>query len=94
MEDNIKVYTSSYPTPEIPTHLALSQFLATINPDSVPDDKVIIEDDSTGRSLTYAGLRDRAAEHAFKWHTWAGDGGFELDAGVVVGIAALNTVCL
>ncbi|KUJ15292.1 acyl-CoA synthetases/AMP-acid ligases II [Mollisia scopiformis] len=90
----MKIYTSPYPAPTLPTHLTLPQFLAIDNPDSVPDDKVILEDDWTGNSLTYGGLRDRASEHAWTWRTWAFEGGFELDDGVTVGIAGVNSVHL
>jgi len=84
-----KIYRSIYLPPDIPTNLSLSQYLDIYNPDAVCDDKIILEDDWTGKSLTYRGIRDRAAEHAHALRSKLG-----LKEGDVVAICATNSVCV
>jgi 4-coumarate--CoA ligase len=81
------IYTSIYPPPHVPTDLSLSQFLTIYNPDSVSGDKIILEDDWTGKSVTYRGLRDRAAEHASVLRER-----FGVREGDVVAISGVNSV--
>jgi 4-coumarate--CoA ligase len=85
----MKIYTSLYPPPHVPTNLSLSQFLTIYNPDSVSGDKIILKDDWTGKSVSYKGLRDRAAEHA-----WVLRERFGMREGDVVAISGVNSVSL
>jgi len=84
----MKVYTSIYPPPYLPTDISISQFLNDYNPDAVSHDKVILEDDWTGKRLTYGGLREAAAMHAHGLRERYG-----LGAGHVVGVCGVNSVC-
>lgn len=84
-----RIHRSSYPPPYIPTNLSVSQFLARYNPDAVPQDKIILEDDWTAREITYSCLRKEAARQA-----WALQQSFGLRPGDVVAISAPNSVCL
>jgi hypothetical protein len=83
------IYRSTYPPPHCPTNLSLSQYLSQYNPDAVPKDKIILEDDWTGQALTYAGLRKEAARHA-----WSLREKYNLKAGDVVAVSAPNSVGL
>lgn len=83
------IYRSTYPPPYCPTNISLSQFLMNYNPDSVPIEKVILEDDWTGKSLTYRRLREAAAEHA-----WTLREKYGLNAGDVVAVSGANSVSL
>lgn len=83
------IYRSTYPPPHCPTNLSLSQYLTQYNPDAVPQDKIILEDDWTGQVLTYAGLRKEAACHAFSLRAK-----YNLKAGDVVVVSAPNSVGL
>jgi acyl-coenzyme A synthetase/AMP-(fatty) acid ligase len=85
----MKIYTSLYPPPHVPINLSLSQFLTIYNPDSVSSDKIILEDDWTGKSVNYRGLRDRAAEHA-----WILRERFGVREGDVVAISGVNSVSI
>lgn len=91
--DNImtkqRIYRSTYPAPYCPKNISISEFLTRYNPDAVPEDKVIIEDDWTGHSLTYGDLRKIAGQHA-----WALRERYNLSAGDVVAISAPNSVCV
>ena len=60
-----RIYTSSYPPPQVPTNLSVSQLLQLYNPDDVEGDKVICEDDWTGKKITYAGIRAESAKGAY-----------------------------
>ncbi|KAF2794516.1 acyl-CoA synthetases/AMP-acid ligases II [Melanomma pulvis-pyrius CBS 109.77] len=82
-----KIYHSTYPAPYCATNISLSQFLTDYNPDAVTRDKVILEDDWSGRSLTYGSLRSKAAEHA-----WSLRERYGLKAGDMVAISAPNSV--
>ncbi len=84
-----KIYRSTYPAPYCATNISLSQFLANYNPDAVARDKVILEDDWSGQSLTYGSLRSKVAEHA-----WSLRERYGLKAGDVVAISAPNSVCI
>jgi 4-coumarate--CoA ligase len=59
------IYSSTYPEVEIPSAISISEFIATYNPNSVANDKVINTDTLTGKSLTYAGLRFEASRCAY-----------------------------
>jgi 4-coumarate--CoA ligase len=83
----MSVYRSIYLPPHIPTNLSFSQYLNTYNPDAVSDSKTILEDDWTGQSLTYQGIRDIAARHADALKAKLG-----LQDGDVVAICAPNSV--
>ncbi|KAN0088986.1 acyl-CoA synthetases/AMP-acid ligases II [Hyaloscypha variabilis] len=82
-----KIYRSTYPAPYSPTNKSLSQFLNDYNPDAVSRDKTILQDDWTGRSLTYGGIRESAAQHAWSFRTKYG-----LGVGHVVAISGANSV--
>lgn len=84
-----RIHQSSYPSPYVPTNLSVSQYLTRYNPDSVPPNKVILEDDWTVRAITYSSLRKEAARAA-----WALQQSFNLKPGDVVAISAPNSVCL
>jgi acyl-coenzyme A synthetase/AMP-(fatty) acid ligase len=84
----MKLYTSIYPPPHVPTDVSLSQFLNNYNPDAVSNEKVVLEDDWTGKRVTYGGLREDAARHAHGLREKYG-----LGAGHVVGICGTNSVC-
>ncbi|KAF2814999.1 acyl-CoA synthetases/AMP-acid ligases II [Mytilinidion resinicola] len=60
-----RIYRSNYPRPHVPTNLSISQYLQLYNPDDTAADKVIFEDDWTGKTLTYSGLRAQSARGAF-----------------------------
>lgn len=83
-----RIYRSSYPPPQVPTNVSISQLLQSYNPDDVEGDKVICEDDWTGRKLTYAGVREESAKGAFGLRYVMG-----LHEGDVVCISAPNSVC-
>ena len=82
-----KIYRSTYPPSDCPTNISLSQFLTIYNPDAVSPDKVILEDDWTGRSLTYSELRENSAKHAWSLRHMYG-----IEIGDVVAISGLNSV--
>lgn len=42
--------------------MSVSQFLQACNPDDVQGDKVICEDNWTGRKITYASIREESAK--------------------------------
>jgi 4-coumarate--CoA ligase len=84
----MKLYTSIYPPPHVPTDISVSQFLNIYNPDGVSNEKVILEDDWTGNKVTYGGLREDAARHAHGLQER-----YSLGAGHVVGICGVNSVC-
>ncbi|KAH6673101.1 acyl-CoA synthetases/AMP-acid ligases II [Halenospora varia] len=85
----MKIYKSHYPPPHVPTDLSLSQFLTIYNPDSVLPDKIILEDDWSGKSLTYGGLRENAARFARGLREKFGE---RVGKGGVVGICGGNGV--
>ena len=59
------IYRSRAPPPVLPTNISISEFLLTYNPDDIPDDKVVLcEFDDPSRSLTYASVRQLAAQAA------------------------------
>ncbi|KAF2651222.1 acyl-CoA synthetases/AMP-acid ligases II [Lophiostoma macrostomum CBS 122681] len=60
-----RIHRSHYPPTQIPTNISVSQLLQLYNPDDVAGDKVVCEDDWTGKSLSYAGIREDAAKGAF-----------------------------
>lgn len=60
-----RIYTSSYPAPQVPTNLSVPQLLQLYNPDDVQDDKLICEDDWTGGAITYAECRRQSARGAY-----------------------------
>ncbi|CAO2648201.1 Nn.00g074680.m01.CDS01 [Neocucurbitaria sp. VM-36] len=82
-----RVYRSIYPAPYCPTNISIPQFLTQYNPDAVSNDKVVLEDDWTGQSLTYGSLRQTASQHA-----WALRERYNLKSGDVVAISAPNSV--
>lgn len=82
-----KIYTSDYPTPHVPTNVSVSQLLQLYNPDDVAGNKIICEDDWTGRKLSYSGTRDDSAKGAFGLKHVIG-----LREGDVVCICAPNSV--
>jgi 4-coumarate--CoA ligase len=82
-----RVYTSPYPAPRVPTDLSVSQLLQLYNVDDVEGDKVIYEDDWTGRKITYAGIREESAKGAYGLRNLVG-----VNAGDVVCICAPNSV--
>jgi hypothetical protein len=58
----VRVYKSPFAAPFIPTDVSISQFLNRHNPDDVPLDKPILSDfDTPGNSITFGGLREKAA---------------------------------
>jgi 4-coumarate--CoA ligase len=71
------IYKSIYPPPHLRTDISISQFFSLYNPDAVLGDKVILEDDWTGMCVTYRGLREGAARHAWvlrdRWSVGVGD---------------------
>lgn len=67
-----KIYRSPWPPTSYPLDRSLSQFMLDLNPGATPDDKIILEDDSTGKSYTYRGLRRNAARAAWGWTYKAG----------------------
>ncbi|KAF2837367.1 acyl-CoA synthetases/AMP-acid ligases II [Patellaria atrata CBS 101060] len=83
----MRVYRSYYPPPHVPTDVSISQYLEIYNPDFVANDKIIFEDDWTGRKLTYGSLRKEAAKGA-----WGLKYLFGIQEGDVVGICAFNSV--
>jgi acyl-coenzyme A synthetase/AMP-(fatty) acid ligase len=83
----MKIYQSIYPPPQLPTNLSLSQFVCKYNPDAVAGERVILEDDWTGKSVTYQGLRDKAAEHA-----WSLRAKYRLRQDDVIAISGPNSV--
>jgi acyl-coenzyme A synthetase/AMP-(fatty) acid ligase len=85
----MKIYTPIYPPPHVSTNLSLPQFLNIYNPDAVSGEKIILEDDWTGKSVSYRGLRDTGAEHA-----WVLREKFGVGEGDVVAISGLNSVGL
>lgn len=82
-----RIYTSSYPPPQVPTNLSVSQFLQSYNPDDVEGSKIICEDDWTGKKITYAGIREDSARGAYALRHALG-----LGEGDVVCICAPNSV--
>ena len=82
-----KIYTSPYPSPRVPRNLSVSQLLQLYNPDDVEGDKVICEDDWTGRKITYAGIREQSARGAYALRNYVG-----VNEGDVVCICAPNSV--
>lgn len=82
-----RIYTSPYPPPRVPTNLSISQLLQIYNPDDVEGDKVVCEDDWTGRKITYAGIREDSARGAHGLRNLIG-----LQEGDVVCICAPNSV--
>jgi len=83
----MKIYNSHYPPPFVPTDLSLSQFLTKYNPDGVKDDKVILEDDWSGKVATYGGLRIEAGKLASGLKAR-----FEIEENTVVGVCGVNGV--
>ncbi|OAG10739.1 amp dependent CoA ligase [Paraphaeosphaeria sporulosa] len=82
-----KIYTSPYPAPVVPPNLSVSQLLQLYNPDDVEGDKVICEDDWTGKRITYAGIRVDSARGAYALRNYVG-----VNEGDVVCICAPNSV--
>lgn len=82
-----KVYHSEYPPPHIPTNVSVSQLLHLYNPDDTEGSKVICEDDWTGKSITFAGVREEAAKGAFGLKHM-----IDFNEGDVVCICAPNSV--
>ncbi|KAF2501251.1 acyl-CoA synthetases/AMP-acid ligases II [Lophium mytilinum] len=82
-----KIYRSNYPRPHVPTNLSISQYLQLYNPDDAAADKTIFQDDWTGKSLTYSGLRTQSAKGAFGLRQL-----LNLEEGGVVLICAPNSV--
>jgi 4-coumarate--CoA ligase len=82
-----RIYTSPYPASQVPTNLSVSQLLQLYNVDDVEGDKVICEDDWTGRKITYAGIREESARGAYGLRNLVG-----VDEGDVVCICAPNSV--
>jgi len=66
-----------------PNQISLSQFLVTSNPDAVSNDKIVLEDDWTGKRLTYGELRHNAERHAK---------GLGVGVADVVGVREVNSV--
>ncbi|OCL10040.1 amp dependent CoA ligase, partial [Glonium stellatum] len=58
-------YRSVYASPHLPTSVSISQYLEEYNPNNIESQKVIFEDDWTGKRLTYSDLRDESAKGAF-----------------------------
>lgn len=82
------VYQSPYPTPNIPLHQSISQFLLNSDPDDSHPEKVIWSDyDNPSREISYGGLRYNAARDAGTLRTDYG-----LSEGDVVCIYAYNSV--
>jgi 4-coumarate--CoA ligase len=66
-----RIYTSPHPAYEIPDGLSFSELMMQQNPDNIPNDKVIHTDTLTGKSVTYGGLREQAAQYAYGLrNTW------------------------
>lgn len=82
-----RIYRSPYKAPLCPTNISISQYLNLHNPDVVSEGKVILEDDWTGKSLTYGSLRRKASHHA-----WSLKERFGLGVGDVVAISGPNSV--
>lgn len=82
-----RIYRSSYPPPQVPTNVSIPQLLQLYNPDDVEGDKIICDDDWTGRRLTYAGVRAESAKGAFGLRHTMG-----VEEGDVVCICAPNSV--
>jgi 4-coumarate--CoA ligase len=82
-----RIYSSSYAPPVIPTNISISQLLQRYNPDDADANKIIVEDDWTGRTLTYAGLREQSAKGAYGLRHVLG-----VQEGDVVCICAPNSV--
>jgi 4-coumarate--CoA ligase len=78
MSVDMSIHRAVYLPPHIPTNVSLSQFLNTYNPDLVLGEKVILEDDWTGKTVTYCGIRESAARLAL---------GLKLKLGLAVGDA-------
>jgi 4-coumarate--CoA ligase len=56
------IYRSPNPDAVLPHNLSFHQFLAKYNPDDVPLNKLIFEDNSAPKkTITYGGLREAAA---------------------------------
>ena len=83
----MKIYKSFYPPPHVPVNLSLSQFHSFYNPDAVLGEKIILEDDWMRKTLTYRGLREKAAEHAWSLRNQLG-----LKPDEVVAISGPNSV--
>ncbi|KAF9735111.1 phenylacetyl- ligase [Paraphaeosphaeria minitans] len=82
-----KIYTSPYPPPQVPSNFSVSQLLQLYNPDDVEGNKVICEDDWTGKKITYAGIRVESARGAYSLRHYVG-----VNEGDVVCICAPNSV--
>ncbi|KAL1611821.1 hypothetical protein SLS60_000041 [Paraconiothyrium brasiliense] len=82
-----KIYISPYPPPQVPTDVSVSQLLQLYNPDDVEGEKVICEDDWTGRKITYAGIREDGARGAYGLRIVAG-----VEEGDVVCISSMLSV--
>ncbi|KAF2192398.1 acyl-CoA synthetases/AMP-acid ligases II [Zopfia rhizophila CBS 207.26] len=82
-----RIYRSEYPSPQVPTNVSISQLLQLYNPDDAEQDRIIYEDDWTGKRLTYSGIREESAKGAFglRYVLGLGEGG-------VVCICAPNSV--
>lgn len=65
------------------------QLWTAYNPDDVSDDKIILADDWTGKTLTYGGARTSAARGAQGLQEV-----FNLGIGDVVAVCASNSVCV
>ena len=65
MASSQRIYRSEYPPPHVPTNVSISQLLKIYNPDDVNGDKIICEDDWTGKKITYASIREESGKGAF-----------------------------
>ncbi|ORY09232.1 acyl-CoA synthetases/AMP-acid ligases II [Clohesyomyces aquaticus] len=82
-----RIFRSPYPEPQIPTNCSVSQLLELYNPDDAEPGKIICEDDWTGKSLTYSGIRSESAKGAYGLRHLIG-----LAEGDVVCVCAPNSV--
>ncbi|KAF2642996.1 acetyl-CoA synthetase-like protein [Massarina eburnea CBS 473.64] len=82
-----QIHHSPYPAPQIPTNLSIPQFLLRYNIDDVAATKVICDDDWTGKTVSWSGIREGSARAAFGLRGLVGVG-----RGDVVAICAPNSV--